>query len=226
MDRATKRRLKKEERQRKRAGKKPSILLQELWNIPNMLTMGRILLIPLFVWLTYDADPMSSLWAAVVFTVAAVTDVIDGMLARRMNLITVVGKFLDPLADKLIVMAALVMMVRLGRVWATLVIILIARELIVSGLRAIAASEGLVIAAGQEGKWKTALQLVAIIALCIHYTHPLDLIWVTYPVDYNLIGKVLLALSTALSVWSMVLYFKAFFDVLGKRGTGGGEAAA
>ncbi len=85
---------------------------------------------------------------------------IDGLLARRWNLITVVGKFLDPLADKLIVMAALVMMVRLGRVAAWVVILLLAREFIVTGLRTIAASEGMVIAAGQEGKWKTALQLV------------------------------------------------------------------
>lgn len=225
MDRATKRRLKKEERQRKKASRQPSILLQEVWNVPNMLTMARILVIPLFVWLTYDADPMNSLLAAVVFTLAAITDVIDGMLARRMNLITVLGKFLDPMADKLIVMAALVMMVRLGRIWATLVIILIARELIVSGLRAIAASEGLVIAAGQEGKWKTSLQLTAIIALCVHYTHPLDLIWVTYPIDYNLVGKVLLTVSTVFSVWSAVQYFRSFFKVLGSRG-GPGPAPA
>ncbi|MDQ3264982.1 MAG: CDP-diacylglycerol--glycerol-3-phosphate 3-phosphatidyltransferase [Myxococcota bacterium] len=223
MDRATKRRLKKEERGRKKAARRPSVLLQEIWNLPNMLTMARIAMIPLFVWLTYDADPMNSLLAAVLFTVAAITDVVDGMLARRMNLITVLGKFLDPLADKLIVMAALVMMVRLGRIWASLVIILIARELIVSGLRAIAASEGLVIAAGQEGKWKTSLQLTAIIALCVHYTHPLDLIWVTYPLDYNLVGKVLLSVSTVFSVWSAVQYFRAFFQVLGTRGSPAAE---
>lgn len=224
MDRNEKRRRKKEERARRKAGRKPSIVLQEVWNLPNMLTMARILVIPLFVWLTYDADPLASLLAAVVFTLAAVTDVIDGMLARRMNLITVVGKFLDPMADKLIVMAALVMMVRLGRIWASLVIVLIARELIVSGLRAIAASEGLVIAAGQEGKWKTSLQLTAIIALCIHYVHPLNLIWVTYPIDYNLVGKVLLSVSALFSVWSAVLYFKGFFDVLGARAGGSRES--
>ena len=83
----------------------PSVLVQEFWNLPNMLTLGRILLIPIFVWFTYDATPLYSFLAAVVFTVASITDVIDGYLARRWNLVTVVGKFMDPLADKLIVMA-------------------------------------------------------------------------------------------------------------------------
>lgn len=197
------------------------MLLKELGNIPNGLTLARIAMIPLFVWLTYDADPLSSMWAAVVFTVAAITDVIDGFLARRWNLITVVGKFLDPLADKLIVMAALVMMVRLGRVWAWVVIVLLARELTVSGLRTIAASEGLVIAAGQEGKWKTALQLTAIVALCVHYTHTINFLFVEAAVDFNLVGKTLLAVSTVLSIWSAGVYFKAFFDTLSGQAGGG-----
>ena len=96
---------------------------------------------------------------------AAITDVVDGWLARRMGLVTVIGKFLDPLADKLIVLAAMVMLVRLGRFPAWVAILLLSREFVVTGLRQIAASEGMVIAAGQEGKWKTALQLVGIIAL-------------------------------------------------------------
>ena len=220
MDRATKRRRKKEERQRRRAQRKPSVILQEFWNVPNMLTVGRILLIPLFVWLTYEANPMSSFWAAALFTLAAVTDVVDGWLARRLNLITVMGKLLDPLADKLIVMAALVMMVRLGRIGAWVVIVLLAREFMVTGLRTIAASEGLVIAAGQEGKWKTALQLVALISLTIHYTHPLYLFWATYPVNYNLVGQTLLYISVVMSVWSMFVYFRAFLKLLGTRSTG------
>lgn len=192
-------------------------LLEEFWNLPNMLTVGRILVIPLFVWFTYDADPLYSLLAAVVFTVAAVTDVVDGFLARRMQLETVVGRLLDPLADKLIVMAALVMMTRLGRVPAWLVIVLLSREFIVTGLRQIAASEGMVIAAGQEGKWKTSIQLVGIIALCVHYVHPLDLYFVTYPVDYNRVGQVLIYLSTAFSVWSAGVYFRAFLAMLARR---------
>lgn len=220
MDRATKKRLKREERARRRAARKPSVLVQEFWNLPNMLTLGRILLIPIFVWFTYDADPFYSLMAGVVFAVASITDVVDGYLARKWNLITVVGKFMDPLADKLIVMAALVMMVRLGRIAAWVVIVLLARELIVSGLRTIAASEGMVIAAGQEGKWKTSLQLVGVISLCVHYVHPLYFGSHQVLVDYNKVGKVLVYLSGAFSVWSAVVYFRAFLSMLARRGGG------
>ncbi len=206
-----------ERRAAKKAARKPSVLLQEFWNLPNMLTLARILVIPLFVWLLYDGDPWYSVMAGSLFTLAAITDIIDGFLARRWNMITVTGKLLDPLADKLIVAAALVMMVRLGRIPAAIVIILLSREFIVTGLRQVAASEGLVIAAGQEGKWKTALQLAAIVALCIHYTHPLFLIVGTWPVNFNLVGKVLLYMSTAFSVWSAGIYFQAFLKRLGQR---------
>jgi CDP-diacylglycerol--glycerol-3-phosphate 3-phosphatidyltransferase len=226
VDRATKRRLKaeakqkkREERVRRKENRQPSVLLKEFWNLPNMLTLGRIAVIPLFVWFTYDADPFYSLLAASLFTVAAVTDVVDGFLARRWNMITVVGKLMDPLADKLIVMAALVMMTRLGRVPAWVVIVLLGRELIVSGLRQIAASEGMVISAGQEGKWKTSLQLSGIVALCIHYVHPMNFGLVQFDVDFNLVGKVLVYLSTAFSVWSAAMYFRAFLAMLGKRGS-------
>lgn len=214
----------KEEKLAKKAAKRaarknrpPSVLLQEFWNLPNMLTLGRIVVIPLFVWLLYDGDPWFSVLAASVFTLAAVTDVIDGFLARRWNMITVTGKLLDPLADKLIVAAAMVMMVRLGRIPAWIVIVLMSREFIVTGLRAAAATEGLVIAAGQEGKWKTALQLVGIIALCVHYTHPVFLVIGWYDINFNVIGKVLVYVSIAFSVWSAGVYFQAFLARLGQR---------
>lgn len=238
-DRETKRKLRQEARLKKREEKQrrgdekaarreakklakrnrpPSVLLQEFWNLPNMLTVGRIFLIPLFVWLLYDGDPWYSVMAASVFTLAAITDVVDGFLARRWNMITVTGKLLDPMADKLIVAAALIMMVRLGRVPAWIVIILLSREFIVNGLRQVAASEGLVIAAGQEGKWKTALQLAGIIALCIHYTHPVFLLAGWWDVNFNVVGKVLIYLSTAFSAWSAGAYFQAFLNRLGQRG--------
>src|SRR5262249_38833373 len=145
-------------------------------------------------------------------------DVLDGFLARRWNMITVVGKLPDPLADKLIVMAAMVMMTRLGRIPAWVVIVLLSRDLIVSGLRQIAGDEGLVIAAGQEGKWKTSLQLCGMIALCVHYVHPIDFFGYVMRVDFNLIGKVLVYLSTAFSVWSAGGYFRLFLATLSKRG--------
>lgn len=239
-ERETKQKLKQEARARKREekqrkkdekvarkaakkaarsnGRPPSVLLQEFWNLPNMLTVARIFMIPLFVWLLYDGDPWFSVMAASVFTIAAITDVVDGFLARRWNMITVTGKLLDPMADKLIVAAALIMMVRLGRVPAWIVIVLLSREFIVNGLRQVAASEGLVIAAGQEGKWKTALQLAGIIALCIHYTHPVFLLAGTWDVNFNVVGKVLIYLSTAFSAWSAGAYFQAFLNRLGQRG--------
>jgi CDP-diacylglycerol---glycerol-3-phosphate 3-phosphatidyltransferase len=201
-----------------RQQRRPSVLLQEFWNLPNMLTVGRIFIIPLFVWLLYDGDPWDSVLAGSIFTLAAVTDVVDGFLARRWNMITVTGKLLDPLADKLIVAAALVMMVRLGRIPAWIVIVLLSREFIVTGLRQVAASEGLVIAAGQEGKWKTALQLVGIVALCIHYTHPVLFVTAWYEVNFNVVGKALVYFSTAFSVWSAGVYFQAFLNRLGQRG--------
>jgi CDP-diacylglycerol--glycerol-3-phosphate 3-phosphatidyltransferase len=191
----------KEAKKAERRSRPPSALLQEFWNLPNMLTMGRIAVIPLFVWFLSDADPFFSWAAASIFTLAAVTDVIDGFLARRWNMITVVGKLLDPLADKLIVAAALV-----------------CREFIVTGLRQIAASEGLVIAAGQEGKWKTSLQLTGIVALCIHYTHPMFFGFAWYDVNFNLVGKFLVYFSTAFSVWSAGVYFQAFLRMLSRRG--------
>lgn len=213
---------KKAEKQARKGAREPSVLLKEFWNLPNMLTMGRIFMIPLFVWFTYDADPFYSMLAALIFTLAALTDVIDGFLARRWNMITVVGKLLDPLADKLIVLAALVMMTRLGRIPAWVVIVLLSREFIVSGLRQIAASEGLVIAAGQEGKWKTSLQLVGIITLLVHYRHFVDLLFWSGEVDFNFIGKTLVYLSTAFSVWSAALYFRAFLNMLSRRGAPAG----
>lgn len=224
-EKALRKQAKREEKARRKALRRPSVLVEEFWNLPNMLTIGRILIIPVFVWLTYDADPLSSLLAGLLFTLAAVTDVVDGVLARRWNQITVVGKFLDPLADKLIVMAAFVMMVRLGRIAAWVVIVLLAREFIVSGLRTIAANEGMVIAAGQEGKWKTSLQLCGVISLCVHYQHTIDLIWASYPVDFNAVGKVLIYMSMVMSIWSMAVYFRAFVKTLGAAKAGGGAPA-
>jgi len=223
-DKALRRQQRREERTRRRAARRSSVLREQFWNLPNMLTLGRILIIPVFVWLTYDADPLTSFLAASLFTLAAVTDVVDGVLARRWNQITIVGKFMDPLADKLIVMAAFVMMVRLGRIGAWVVIVLLAREFIVSGLRTIAANEGMVIAAGQEGKWKTSLQLVGVISLCVHYQHPVDLLWATYMVDFNKVGKVLIYLSMVMSVWSMAVYFRAFLRTIGGARAGGAQA--
>ena len=185
-------------------------LRQEALNLPNAITLTRIAAIPVFLWFTYYESRVDSFIAAISYTATGATDFLDGWVARRWNLTTVIGKFLDPLADKLIVMAALVMLVHLGRVAAWVVIAIMAREFMVTGLRTIAMSEGIVIAAGQEGKYKTSLQIAAIAFLLLHYTYPIDFIWMTFDLDANRVGTWLLYISLFFSVWSMVDYFRGF----------------
>ena len=185
-------------------------LREEALNGPNAITLARIALIPVFLWFTFYESRVHSLVAALVYTFTGATDFLDGWLARRRNLVTVIGKFLDPLADKLIVMAALVMLVHLGRVAAWVVIVVMAREFIVTGLRTIAMSEGIVIAAGQEGKYKTSLQIAAIAFLLLNYTYPIDFIWFTFDLNANVAGTWLLYASLFFSVWSAWSYFSGF----------------
>jgi CDP-diacylglycerol--glycerol-3-phosphate 3-phosphatidyltransferase len=187
---------------------------REALNLPNLITLTRIALIPVFLYFTYYESRVDSFIAAMVYAVTSATDFLDGWVARRKNLVTVIGKFLDPLADKLIVMAALVMLVHLGRVQAWVVIAVMAREFIVTGLRTIAMSEGIVIAAGQEGKYKTALQLIAITFLLLHYTYPIDAWVFTFDLDANRVGTWILYLSLFFSVLSAVLYFRSFVRVV------------
>ncbi len=136
-------------------------------NLPNSLTVSRILLIPVFVWLFSEPTHERSLAAAIVFAVAALTDLLDGYVARRRGQITNLGKLLDPVADKLLVAAGLVLLVEFQRVEVWLVIAMIAREIIVTGARAVAAREGLIISADSFGKIKVVSQILGIIALII-----------------------------------------------------------
>jgi CDP-diacylglycerol--glycerol-3-phosphate 3-phosphatidyltransferase len=183
---------------------------REFLNLPNAITLTRIAMIPVFLWFTFHESRVDSFIACVVYGVTGATDFLDGWVARRKNLVTVIGKFLDPLADKLIVMAALVMLVHLGRVQAWVVIVIMAREFIVTGLRTIAMSEGIVIAAGQEGKHKTAFQVAAICFLLLHYTYPIDAIFFSFDLDGNRVGTWLLYISLVFSVVSAVKYFVSF----------------
>jgi CDP-diacylglycerol--glycerol-3-phosphate 3-phosphatidyltransferase len=185
-------------------------LRREFLNAPNAITLVRIAMIPVFLWFTWYESRADSFIAAMVYAVTGTTDFLDGWVARKKGLVTVIGKFLDPLADKLIVMAALVMLVHLGRVAAWVVIVVMAREFIVTGLRTIAMSEGIVIAAGQEGKSKTAFQVAAITFLLLHYEYPIDAIFFTFNLDANRVGTWLLYLSMVFSVWSAWNYFASF----------------
>jgi CDP-diacylglycerol--glycerol-3-phosphate 3-phosphatidyltransferase len=192
-------------RQRRRS------LAEDAVNLPNLLTMGRIVAIPFFVWLLESPTPERGYWASIVFTLAAVTDLLDGYLARKLGVVSVLGKFLDPLADKLMVMAALVWMVPMGRIPAWAVVILLAREISVTGLRSVAASEGVVISAGQEGKTKTALQMIGIIALVIGYPYHMRYAGLDMGVvDMVRIGRALVYLSLLFSFASAAQYVRLF----------------
>ena len=190
-------------------------LAQDALNIPNLLTMARVVAIPFFVWLLDTPTPIRGFWACIVFTLAAITDLLDGYLARKLGVVSVLGKFLDPLADKLIVMAALVWMVPMGRMPAWAVVLLLARELSVTGLRSVAASEGVVISAGNEGKTKTALQMIGIIALVLGY--PYHLAFAGFDlgvVDLVHVGRTLVYLSLLFSFASAAQYVRLFAEAV------------
>ncbi|MTI67498.1 MAG: CDP-diacylglycerol--glycerol-3-phosphate 3-phosphatidyltransferase [Firmicutes bacterium] len=144
-------------------------------NLANKLTIIRIFLIPIFMMFLIFEIPNGQYIAAVIFIIAAITDGLDGYIARSRNLVTKFGKFMDPLADKLLVSAALISLVELDKIPAWIVIIIIAREFAITGLRVLAASEGITIAASKWGKLKTITQIIAIVSLLIN-NYPFNLL--------------------------------------------------
>lgn len=182
-------------------------------NIPNRITISRILLIPIFMlimlvdfnWGTmslFGAEmPVSHFIGGLIFIIASLTDWIDGYYARKYNLVTTFGKFLDPLADKLLVSAALIVLVELGFAASWIVILIISREFAVTGLRLVLAGEGEVVAAGSLGKIKTTAQILAISALLLH-----DTIFVLIGVPF---GEIMLYIALIFTIWSGWDYFYA-----------------
>ncbi|MBE9527876.1 MAG: CDP-diacylglycerol--glycerol-3-phosphate 3-phosphatidyltransferase [Proteobacteria bacterium] len=177
-------------------------------NIPNSLSLVRILMAPVLVVMLLSPEETLSVVSAVVFVVVCMTDWLDGYLARKMNQTTTLGKFLDPLADKLLITTAFIMLIPLGRVPAWVVALMLGREMAVTGLRAMAASSGKVISASMLGKLKTVSQIVCLVPLILHYSF--------YGVDFHAIGMLLLVISFILTIWSGVDYFVRFLktDVL------------
>ena len=188
-------------------------LRDELLNAPNLMTLGRVALIPVFLYLLSYESRRNSFLAAAVYAVCALTDWFDGWLARISNKVTTLGKFLDPLADKVIVVSALVMLVRLGRVPVWVVVVIITREFLISGVRTIAATEGLVIPASQGGKWKTSLQLCGIICLMLHYHYAIDYGFGILVTDFQAVGSTLLYLSLVPLIASAIDYVRAFYTL-------------
>lgn len=183
-------------------------LREVFWNLPNAVTMLRIGVVPVLVLIPFSLSKTGSQVMAWCYIVAALSDILDGWLARRDGgqQITRIGKLLDPLADKLLVCTALVMLVAAGRipVWATfMVVVIVGRELAVTSLRGIASSSGHVVGASWQGKLKSLVQNFAIGALLFH--HP------TLGLPAHEIGMTLLALASALTLWSGYVYFADYF---------------
>lgn len=186
-----------------------------MFNLANKITLFRILLVPLIVVLLYFEGKTTCLVATLCFIIASFTDLIDGIVARRSNLVTSFGKFLDPLADKVLVSSVLIMLVELQWVAAWIAIVIICRDLMITGLRAIAADEGIVIAADKFGKLKTVFQLVAIVPLMVHY--PL------FGFDPVPLGQFLLYTALILTVFSGVNYLYKFYKIWAGQGPQSGS---
>ncbi len=186
-----------------------------IWNVPNILTMIRVILIIPFVVLLLGGNAglfgpdvtVPCIWADVIFIVASLTDLFDGKIARKYNLVTNFGKFMDPLADKLLVCSALICLVEMSRIPAWMVILIIAREFIISGFRLVASDAGVVIAASYWGKFKTTFQMVAVIGLILQ---PLLLSW-GLPL---LVLQILLWIALILTVISLIDYLVKNWSVM------------
>lgn len=172
-------------------------------NLPNILSIIRICTAPVLVVMLLSPGEGLSVASAIVFVLVCITDWLDGYLARKRGIITTLGKFLDPLADKVLITSAFIMLIPLGRVPAWMVALMISREMAVTGLRAIASNMGVVISASWLGKLKTISQIVCLVPLLIHYTY--------YGIDFHYLGRLLLVVAFGLTMWSGVDYFFTFF---------------
>ena len=175
-------------------------------NLPNKLTILRMIMIPVFLVVLYipGLGMAGNIAAAAIFILASITDFLDGKIARKYNLVTNFGKFMDPLADKLLVCSALIALVDFDKVAAWIVIIIISREFIISGFRLIASDNGVVIAASYWGKFKTTFQMLMVIVLIIDIPNPV----------FDVIGTVLIYAALALTIISLIDYIVKNKDVL------------
>jgi CDP-diacylglycerol---glycerol-3-phosphate 3-phosphatidyltransferase len=180
--------------------------IKKILGHPNSLTLFRVAAVPVIVILLLFPNRPSTLVAALFFSVAAITDFLDGFLARQKGLISNFGKVMDPIADKLLVSSAFIMLVSLKWIPAWIVCIIIGREIAVTGLRNIAAQKGKDVSASSLGKYKTGFQIAAIIPLIIHFSY--------FTIDFHTIGIIFLWVALILSVWSGADYFFKFKALL------------
>lgn len=181
-------------------------------NLPNKLTLLRVILVPFFVFfMLTDIVPFSPAIALVIFIAASVTDALDGHIARSRNLVTTFGKFLDPLADKVLVVSALICLNSIGVIGAVPVIIIVAREFMVSGLRLVTANEGVVVAAGIWGKLKTAFTMVAEVAIMLGLCFGFE----GQAADIaNIVYQILIWIATVLTIISGGVYLKGYWKYI------------
>ena len=177
-------------------------------NIPNLLSLSRILSVPVFILLMLEPNPVRALAAGIVFSLASATDWLDGYLARKWGQVTKVGKLLDPIADKILIMSALVILVEIRSdvVHSWIAIVIIGREFAVTGLRAIASSEGIIIPAETVGKYKVGAQITAVLSLLLDYYLTRE--WLRD------VGSLALWVAMILSVYSAVQYFRTYWKKL------------
>ncbi len=190
-------------------------LAEEIGNLPNIITMSRLVLIPVILVFLDRADPVGHYVAAALFIVAGFSDWLDGYLARRSGKVTLLGKFLDPLADKLTTLSIMVTLVAMGLIPPWLLILMLVREFAVTGLRAMAMGEGVVIAASESGKQKTAFQFFGLTYLLVHYSYPL--LGTGWMVDFHRMGLFILYISLILSLFSAVEYFALFIEAVERK---------
>ena len=186
--------------------KDSSSLANDLWSTPNLLSLGRVAFTPLMIWLLTFPGPTVSAVVAILFFLACLSDWLDGYLARRDGIITNLGKFLDPLADKILIVSGYIILAAMPRdlaVPAWMVAVIASREVAVTGLRAIAREEGVVLEAESLGKAKTVMEVVALFSLMVHYTYG--------PLDFFAAGMCFLWIAMILAVWSGVAYHVRFF---------------
>jgi len=178
-------------------------------NLPNALSLLRLFAIPVILICLLFPGRLGSFLAALFFSLAFITDFLDGYLARKYGTVTALGKFLDPLADKILVCMTLIMLIPLDRTPAWMVVIIVAREIAVTGLRSAAVTEGIVIQASKLGKYKTFFQAMATIALCLHYEY--------LGIPFSAVGMVLLWFALILTLLSGWAYFRTFYGVFFPR---------
>jgi CDP-diacylglycerol--glycerol-3-phosphate 3-phosphatidyltransferase len=175
---------------------------QKILSLPNGVTIIRIAAIPIILFLLFTSGQTYQIITAILFLIVAGTDTLDGYLARRRGMVTTLGKFLDPLADKLLIVASLIALITARGVPVWMVIVIVGREIAVTGLRGIAVSQGIIISASSLGKYKTVFQAASIFFLILNGEY--------FSINFHLVGMVLLWIALVITVISGVDYFKSF----------------